>query len=301
MLVLGILNAQKGFQFFASTAPSKGDSIKVISFNVKVFDLYDWNNDDQTKDKIIAFIEQENPDVVCFQEYYRGENIHFDVREVLKSEAGLNYFSEKISVKRFYKKYNAYGHFGSAIFSKYPIIKTGSYDFKNDKSNHIAWVDILKNEDTLRVFNAHLGSIRLQNKDYQLIGGDDNKKWPSEKAEPQDFIARVKNAYIKREAQVGTLKKLIEYSIHPAILCIDLNDVPNSYAYKQITSSLKDPFTTFGCGFGSTYIGDNFFNRILPVNRIDYILHSESLSAMNFVTYDISLSDHRPIGAEITW
>ena len=45
-------------------------SLKVLSYNVRLFDLYNWTENKKTRDLIIQQIKKENPDIICFQEYY---------------------------------------------------------------------------------------------------------------------------------------------------------------------------------------------------------------------------------------
>ncbi len=276
-------------------------TFKVMSFNVRVFDLYNWSSNIETKNKIISFINDQQPDVICFQEYYRGERIHFSVNDTLKDLLGLEYIQEHITVVRSQLKSrgDGKGHFGSAIFSRFPIVNHEEHAFENDKSNHFSFVDIVKGSDTIRVFNAHIGSMRLQNADYKLIGGNDNKKWSFEKQAKEDLLARLTIAFIKRAAQTKTLLTYIDNSPYPVVLCTDLNDTPNSYAYNKLVKNLQDAFVKTGNGIGSTYVGDNFFNRILPVNRIDYILYDDSFESANFVTHQEKLSDHNAISCDL--
>jgi endonuclease/exonuclease/phosphatase family metal-dependent hydrolase len=91
----------------------------------------------------------------------------------------------------------------------------------------------------------------------------------------------------------------INQSPYPAILCVDLNDVPLSYAYRQISAVLIDAFVQAGNGVDGTYIGDNFFNRIFSVNRIDYIFSDERFNVANFQTHTEDLSDHRAVTVEM--
>lgn len=274
-------------------------SFKVMSFNVRVFDLYNWSSNVKTKNKIVNFLNDEQPDVICFQEYYRGDDVHFSVKDTLMNLLGMNYVSEHITVTKNERKGPGKNSFGSAIFSRYPIVKHEELAFENDKNNHFSYVDIIKNKDTIRVFNAHIGSLRLQNADYKLIGGDDNKKWSHENQAKEDILQRVRIAFEKRAIQIKALLKYLKASPHPTTLCMDMNDTPNSFAYNQISRELTDAFVKTGNGIGSTYVGDNFFNRILPVNRIDYIFYSEKLFAANFTTHQEVLSDHKAISCDL--
>jgi hypothetical protein len=51
-----------------NTDPSR--SFRVMSYNVRGFDRYHWTNDPNTRTEIFKFIDQQDPDVLCFQEYY---------------------------------------------------------------------------------------------------------------------------------------------------------------------------------------------------------------------------------------
>ena len=299
-IIFGILPLSRFIQM-TLVQPTLDDSksFKVMSFNVRVFDLYNWSSNIQTKNKTITFLHNTAPDVICFQEYFRGEGIHFSVKDTLMEILEMDYVLENITVTTQKKKGPGKHHFGSAIFSKYPIIFSEQYEFENEKNNHFCYVDIVKEKDTIRVFNAHLGSMRLQNADYQLIGGDDNKKWAYEKAAKEDLFERMNLAYKKRTSQVKTVVEMIRKSPYPVILCTDLNDTPNSYAYNQLSKYLIDAFVKTGNGIGSTYVGDNFFNRILPVNRIDFIFYSKAFKSAHFTTHQEILSDHKAISCEL--
>jgi endonuclease/exonuclease/phosphatase family metal-dependent hydrolase len=300
VIMLGLLSFSRTFQmtFFQPTS-NHDNSIEVMSFNVRLFDLYNWSGNEESKDKIEEFVKQENVDVVCFQEYYRGVGVHFSVREFMKDEVGYAYCYEHITTSAKQYKGNGNNLFGSAIFSKYPFIDSGYVEFENDENNHISWIDIVKEKDTLRIINAHIGSMRLQNADYKLIGGNDNKKWAHEKQVEQDLFTRMTKAYYRREEQLVELEAFVAASEYPVVLCVDLNDTPNSYAYNQMVSDLTDAFMVSGWGIGSTYVGENIFNRIMPINRIDYIFHSESIDSRNFTTHKEKLSDHKAISCEI--
>lgn len=299
-IMLGLLSFSRFFQMtFFQPESEHNNSVTVMSFNVRLFDLYNWSGNEKSKESIEKFVFEQDKDIVCFQEYYRGVKTHFSVQESMEEIGGYGYHYEHITTSAPEKKGDGNNLFGSAIFSKYPFIDSGFVEFEEDGTNHISWVDIVKKGDTLRIVNAHVGSIRLQNADYQLIGGNENKKWAHEKQNKQDIFTRMTKAYYKRVDQVDVLNSFLSKSPYETVLCIDLNDVPNSYAYNEVAVTYRDAFTISGWGIGSTYIGENVFNRIMPVNRIDYIFHSKSVDSRNFVTHSEKLSDHRAISCEI--
>jgi endonuclease/exonuclease/phosphatase family metal-dependent hydrolase len=300
LILIGIVPMHKVFQFNISPAQLKeSESIKVMSFNVRVFDLYNWTKNVDSKNNIIDFLENEQPDVICFQEYYHGDGAHFSAKNDILEKLQMKYMRAHFTSSTRHKTKKGVNYFGSAIFSRYPIVKDGVIEFRDEKSNHATFIDIVKNQDTIRIYNAHTGSLRLQNADYQLIGGDDNKKNKSQQKAARNLLARMDQAYIKRSNQVDLLLSEMSFCPYPKILCVDLNDVPVSHAYHLLSNSLTDAFIHTGQGLGSTYVGDNYFNRILPINRIDYIFHSSEFETGNFTTHQQKLSDHKPISCRL--
>ena len=52
--------------------------IKVMSYNVRDFDLYNWSENEHSKEKIFQTIKEKNPDVICFQEFYNDTSKEFN-------------------------------------------------------------------------------------------------------------------------------------------------------------------------------------------------------------------------------
>jgi len=299
-IIIGMIPLSRFIQvtFFEQEIDTE-KSFKIMSFNVRVFDLYNWSGNIASKDKIIAFLAQEKPDVICFQEYYHGTGNNFSVRDTLMDLLDMNYVKEHFTTSSSRKNTDGVHYFGSAIFSKYPILNEGIIVFEGDKNNHAIYIDIIKDNDTIRVFNAHIGSLKLNNADYNLIGGDDNKPWTHQKKASQNFLSRMSLAYTKRIDQVTELVKETTNSPYPVVICTDMNDVPSSYAYRQFSNNYTDAFVTSGNGIGSTYIGENMFNTILPINRIDYIFYDSNFASNSFTTHQEELSDHRAISCKL--
>ena len=105
----------------------------------------------------------------------------------------------------------------------------------------------------------------------------------------KNIINKIKTASVKRSKQVDAVANHIESSPYPVIICGDFNDPPSSYTYNRISGDLKDAFVESGSGFGNTY------NGLIPLLRIDYILHSPQIRSTDFKTVKQNLSDHFPI------
>ena len=151
------------------------------------------------------------------------------------------------------------------------------------------------NSDTVRIYNVHLESIRLQPEDYILANNqkehsqNDKKKEVTAKEGSERILRRLKKAFILRGAQADLVAEHISKCPYPIILCGDFNDTPVSYAYKKISSTLTDAFIESGNGTGQSYAGD------FPSFRIDYIMHSKGFRAYNYETIYEQMSDHYPI------
>ena len=269
-----------GLRFFEFSTPDK--SIKVLSYNVRLFGLYD-DTTTQTRDHIFAFLRKENPDIAFFQEYYRQDKpTQFETYDSLYKIMGARDYHERSA-------HNKKGHrnFGIAIFSKFPMIARGDVIFEEQSNmdfNFCVFADIVANTDTFRVYNVHLQSIRL-----------------SEPGTTQDLgvfskltrgIDKMRIAYHKRANQSRKVIEHMKSSPYPVLLCGDFNDTPISYTYHQFNKSLTDAFLSSQWGLGKTYIGT------IPAGRIDYIFHSTGIDCFDFTVHNVSFSDHRPISCK---
>ncbi|MBI3134999.1 MAG: endonuclease/exonuclease/phosphatase family protein [Bacteroidetes bacterium] len=277
--------------FFAITLiqPELLQPVKVMSFNVKIFNLYDLEHRVEKRNGVFSFLKAENPGIICFQEFYHQEGgTGFVTRDSMTDLLDMNYYHERYTHEMTDKKY-----FGVATFSKYPIVNKGEIPFSNDKNNFCIYSDILVNGDTLRVFNAHIGSIRFQQEDYQVFDENAPEDVYVDTDDEERILKRLKIAFEKRALQAETIAAEIEKSPYPVIFCGDLNDTPVSYCYRQFNQFLNDAFVESGNGTGASYIGE------MPSNRIDYIFHSPEIVSSGFTTHDVSFSDHRPVSCEI--
>lgn len=257
----------------------------ILSYNVRLFDLYNWSENTRTRDLIFEQLKSSEAGVFCFQEfYYTARKGVFETRDTLLRLLSTPYIHEKYTHKMTGEQY-----FGVVTLSKYPIVKKGELAFDNDQNNFCIFSDIVIEEDTVRVFNAHLASIRLQREDYRFMesGGEG-----SDRIEGSRRIAgRLREAARKRARQSDEIAKAVRESPYPVVLCGDFNDTPVSYTYATLSEGMEDSFVARGVGTGGTYIGK------IPSFRIDYILHSESFRTLRFTTYNERLSDHRAIEA----
>ncbi|HJZ41053.1 MAG TPA: endonuclease/exonuclease/phosphatase family protein [Bacteroidales bacterium] len=260
--------------------------IRILSYNVRLFNYYQWHKDTSTWLKIIDYIHTEKPDIVCFQEFITLPGSSHDLASLKKKLAGLSY-SHVNYTDRVPGKIN----FGMATFSKYPIVNKQLINFKNSLNGSIC-SDIVKGSDTLRIYNCHLQSIRLR-KDYNdLIDSLFFNYSEKQLDELKELSVRVRQAFIQRAGQADILSRHIHSSPYPVIVCGDFNDTPVSYVYNKFNGRLNDAFIEAGAGTGTTIRG-NF-----PYVRIDYVFYSAPFKARYYHTDKIDLSDHYPVIAD---
>lgn len=270
---------------------NKADSFSVMSYNVRLFDLYNWTGNLKTRAKIFYLLQSENPDILCFQEYYTSD----DPDQKFENNMAL---SGILKASNFHTEYgitlNKTHHWGLATFTSFPIIHKGKILFQEGISNFGMFTDVLIKDDTVRIYNVHLQSNHFKEKEYRFIESPDSGTNEQILQSSRSVLKLLKKAAIKRSVQVDSLKSEIDRSPYPVILCGDFNDPPFSYAYNRLAKDLNDAFIESGTGTGITLVGT------IPFYRIDYILHDALLKCLDFSVLPTKLSDHHPIKARFT-
>lgn len=269
------------------------NSLKVMTYNVRLFDLYNWRSDSSksTRSAIFDLLKSEAADILCLQEYYSGAGKHADFADSISIKAGYKYRNIELINKE-----KAGLPYGLAVFSKYPIVKTYKLVFPNSKVNFCQSCDIKIGKDTVRVLNLHLESIKFGKEDYNFVSEITTSPSNNDKLKKGSWsiLTKMKYAYIKRAPQIEKVAEYIKSSPYPVIFCGDFNDTPVSYCYRQINNQLEDAFVNAGLGLGQTH------TNMIPLLRIDYIFHSKSLKAVEYKTIEKDYSDHFPVYARFS-
>lgn len=289
---IGVFVISIGFSFhirliafnFTENHTSK-DSIRLLTYNVRLFGLYD-DSTFESRNQIFNLIRKEEPDVACFQEYYRQDKptsfeTYDSIRTIMRS---IDYHERSAHNERGKR------NFGIAIFSKYPMIARGDVMFENQSTldfNYCVFADIVFKKDTFRIYNVHLQSIRLNEPGKSQEQG--------RLALLKTGIKKMNSAYVKRADQARKVIEHMESSPYPIVVCGDFNDTPMSYTYHQFYKKMTDGFREASFGLGATYIGR------IPAGRIDYVFHTDELFCSNFIVHNVSFSDHRPISCNLNF
>lgn len=247
----------KSFQYFGEI-PAEQPDLKIITLNGHGFQEKGY----------LEFFAKEKPDILLLQEVYWEKKAF----KTLKDSIFPDYYHEKNSLIQ--------------VLSKYPIVEFKRiFSGENNTSACAAYADIDTGDDTIRVINAYLEPMFI---DKKLV----KESLDTDKTEENSKIIKNKliKGFLQHETQIRKLLPYIYQSKHPVILGGDLNSVPNSYEYQQLSYFLKDGYTEVGKSSGTS-----FHEFKYPI-RIDYLLSSDDVQPIKIeVRKEIKISDHYPV------
>ncbi|MGO4822443.1 MULTISPECIES: endonuclease/exonuclease/phosphatase family protein [unclassified Flavobacterium] len=273
VLLMGITFINKFYKFSTKEYPDDDKNFVVMSYNVRLFNLFKWLDKEDVPGEILAFINDKNPDILCIQEYSASANLD------LKVYRHKYILMEGNKIKT-----------GQAIFSKFPIIKEGNIEFPSS-NNNVIYADIKKGKDIIRVYNMHLQSIKISPDVNEISENID----VINQEKSQMMLSRISKAFKQQQQQAEIFKEHKKECNYPIIICGDMNNSAYSYVYRSIKGDLKDSFEEAGVGFGQTY---KF--RYYPA-RIDYIFADSKMIVKKFESFpNFENSDHYPIMAKLS-
>ena len=245
---------------FFKTNESVDDSsgLQVMSYNVRLFNHYNWIKDNSVRNKIKTFVSDNKPDFIAVQEY------HNDYKELMN-----DFKYSHIDLNE--------GNVGLAIFGNSKMINKGEV-VSADKRKIAIYVDFVYKKDTLRLYNSHFKSFNINPLSF--------------KPNKETFVNVLNKTKLVYKIQNNECSILIEHmkkSPYSLILAIDLNNTSDSFVYKKINDLYSDSYSQNGFNFGSTY--DFSF---LPI-RIDYVFYSKLIKMNLHKIHNVKFSDHKPI------
>jgi len=268
VLLIGYNHVFSLFQFSAKPEENESKGLTVMSYNVRMFNSYKWSKDKNIPAKITDFVTKKDPDILLVQEHFNGDGKMFS-----DFPNKFVFSKDKIS------------EFSSAIFSKYPIIKEQSVGFPEVGNNNAIFVDIVKDKDTLRIFNVHFQSLNIKPEIKDLQEGGSKK-----------LIGRIGHGFKLQQNQAEMLMKEVERSPYKTLIIGDFNNTAFSYIYKLVKGTrFNDAFLEAGTGFGQS------FNLSYFPLRIDFFMIDKSVEIESFEVFPVNFSDHFPIFTQIKW
>jgi endonuclease/exonuclease/phosphatase family metal-dependent hydrolase len=275
-----------GYKFFLITLQIRqvndsAEGLQVMSYNAHLFD-YKSKTEGKFDPNVFAWLKDHPADVKVFQEFYQDyTTASRNAVKILGADMGFNISYQIIEGNP--KKRN----YGLAIFSRYPIVNEGKV-FDNNRTNGAIFADIKINDDTIRIYNAHLESMKIDSDGLENIEGV--------KENYRQTLGKLHRGSLARSKQLKVLVEHYSNSPYPIILMGDLNEIPYSYTYFKLSEQLQNAFEVAGRGFGFTY------NRIIFFLRIDHIFSSPEITPIQFKTHrEVDYSDHYPVSAVFTW
>lgn len=260
-VLLSLLLFENYYRPVSESHDSEPDGIKVMSYNTHSFELFTWGRDEFRANNMLDFILAEDPDILCMQEF------SYEARRFLIKKFPYSYITQRNQGKTI-----------QAIFSKYPILSGAVIEFPESRNSTI-YADIGIENDTLRVYNVHLQSYRVEGLRFIVR---DYGMW---------FTNRLAEVSKMRRSQVAIIRNHMEQSPFSNLICGDFNAPPFTPTYRNMKADMQDTFAKHGSGLGTT------FELLRIPYRIDYILADSTYSVLHHRTYDVPYSDHFPISA----
>lgn len=298
-LLLGYTNVRAliGFHFAKKNVAAKPkNALRVLTWNVSWFDeqLKADKSRISYRAKMLEFIKEQQPDVLCFQEYFEPHSKRYQYnnrRDITK----LGYPYSIVAYD--YTGWKNGWQSGIAMFSKYPINDSifirypGPFAYRAAES--FIGIDIMVNHQPVRIYTTHLQSVLFKINDYrniEIIKSASDSMLEASKS----VMVKLAQGYKFRSQQVEIVRDQLDASPYPEIICGDFNDVPNSYTYFKIKGDRQDAFTEAGKGIGRT------FSNVAPTLRIDYIMTDKRFEVKQYVRHFVPYSEHYPVIADLT-
>lgn len=267
------------FRFPSSEVPPVVNILKIATFNADSFGK-EWMPY-STRD-LAAYLKKENVDIICFQEFGSGLG-SFPIKSVCDVFKDWNYYYLPVSP-------DSTNYLQLAVFSKYPIKDSTFYPFQQT-ANCSMYCDIDINGSMLRLFDLHLQTTSAssnmrkikKNSPFDIVGNTLESVG--------EMMHDMSYCFVARSEQADFVRKKIDQSPYPVIVCGDFNSLPSSYTYRTILGNdLVDGFCQAGHGYMYT------FRYVKHLLRIDYIFASKKFNIVDYNSPQNDFhSDHNPV------
>lgn len=257
-------------------------SIKVLSYNILNYTpLEPETMGEGDINPVIAYIQEQDADIVCLQEAQPHPGVSEQIDSLLKPVYA-------------YRDTTLHSPAGDclALFSKYPIKGKKRIHYASKGNLSVAYRLLIDNEEVI-VVNNHLETTGLsldERRQFKnLIKGQ--LETDTARQTSKLLVVKLAEATRKRAPQADAVADYIRrHSRESIIVCGDFNDGPISYAHRTIARGLTDCYVATGRGPGISYHKSGFFVRI------DNIMCTPDWTPYDCrVDSKIGASDHYPI------
>ncbi len=247
--------------------------VKVMSHNVRLFrgSQQQPTSTDSNAREFIALVRQYEPDVLCLQEYAAPKTV-----KITDSLVTMGY-------NHYYGSHTATNGlpYGTVVFSRLPI----TYVNRIDGEKLLA--EMMCDGRSFRICAIHMDSYRFDAADLEEIERVSHGDMSRGSGHTLD---KVKETILCHEEEwLQRIKPVVTESSMPMLLAGDLNDIPNSWLYSQISDVMTDTYCEKGLGFCTTYNGG------FPKFRIHMVFHSEGWQTLSYRRIKTDISDHYPV------
>ncbi len=266
----------------AMTPEQKELSFTLMNYNTMAFDVQPEVNCEVNPQ--ISYILQQEPDVVCVQEYFL----------MMKNK------NTKIIQAQIDSLYSRYPHvvansYFQIVFSKFPV-EPIPLDFVNEegKGDMAAWRLQIHGE-VVNLFTVHLRSLYFTQKDkaeFSKMFHPDDINRSSLSILKHGILEKIVNASRVREQQLDDLKRYIKkYGGETAIVCGDFNEPQGCWGLHTLEADchLRQVYPEVGFGPMITYNANHFWVRI------DHVLYRGRLAPRSIKRGNLRASDHYPL------
>lgn len=250
--------------------------ITVMTYNTEGLGIDD-NSDRTLGNPVLRFILQQEADIVLLQEAPK------DVMTKASKDAEIRKKYPYITIPDEITS--------GCCLSKYKILGKEVIKFENS-SNSGLYLRVLAGQDTIAVYNCHLESNRLQEKEiseyYRFI------EHPTDNSHYEGSKKLLKKLLQSTSLRAGQASLIAERAradkSRYVIVCGDFNDTPLSYSHHQFNLFMTDAYAVSGNGAGYTYHEHRLYYRI------DHIFCSRNITPLHtWVDRTQKDSDHYPV------
>jgi vancomycin resistance protein VanJ len=269
--VIGLLAIWYGSRFAPTTILTEADSvtcIKVLSHNI--------GQDLSNYEYVTKMIRESGADVVLLQEV-TDDFIRYSwpqLADIYPFQAHGPLLSRKLV--------------GMGILSRHSLRNVHNFRLDAEGIVFQQRAEVAWNRATIVIYNIHTTFPWVY--------------WRTRSTLPSVSLPAYEDLVRRREIQ--SLVRLVSHEVQPVVLAGDFNLSDFSGDYQLLTEYAVDSYSERGYGFGFTWPANRTPSVNIPIHipliRIDYVFHSQSLQGVSAIVLPPTGSDHRPLLAEMT-